>query len=141
MAEHVIVRQNSDWEIEFEALDPSEDESAEVRPVVKIHELTPYTMMLASLGACTAIVLHTYAQNHDINLQEVELDLRYRRVLQPDGENCEEIERYDEQIDQKVSLTGDLKNNERQKLFRVSQQCSVPQILESGIEIRSELSS
>jgi hypothetical protein len=45
MAERVIVRQNSDFEIEFEALDPSEGESAEVRPVVEIHELTPYTMI------------------------------------------------------------------------------------------------
>lgn len=141
MTERVIVRQNSDFEIEFEALDPNKGESAQIRPVLKIHELTPYTMMLASLGACTAIVLHTYAQNHDINLQEVELDLRYQRVFQHDCENCEDIERYDEQIEQTLSLTGDLKDNQRQKLFRVSQQCSVHKILESGIEIRSELSS
>lgn len=139
MAEHVIVRQNSEFEIEFHALDPREGESGDVRPVVHIHELTPYTLLLASLGGCTTIVLHTYAQHHGIDLREVETHLRYKRVFQHDCENCEDIERYEEQIDQALTLTGTLTDQERQKLFHIAKQCSVHKILEAGIEIRSRL--
>jgi uncharacterized OsmC-like protein len=139
MAEHVIVRQNSKFEIEFRALDPRDPESDEIQPVVHIHELTPYSLLLASLGACTTIVLNTYAQHHDVDLQEVESRLRYRRVFQHDCENCEEIKRYEEQIDQELTLSGDLSDEDRQKLFRISKQCSVHKMLEAGIEIRSQL--
>jgi uncharacterized OsmC-like protein len=139
MAEHVIVRQNNKFQIEFRAQDPRDQESGEIQPVVHIHELTPYTMLLASLGACTTIVLHTYAQHHDVDLQEVESHLRYKRVFQHDCEHCEEIERFEEQIDQELTFSGDLTNEEREKLFRISKQCSVHKLLETGIEIRSQL--
>ena len=139
MAEHVIVRQNSDFEIGFWASDPRDSEAGEIQPAVHIHELTPYTMLLASLGACTTIVLNTYAQHHGLDLEEVESRLRYKRVFQHDCENCEEIDRYDEQIDQELSLTGDLTDKERRKLFQISKQCSIHKMLEAGIKIRSQL--
>jgi putative redox protein len=139
MAEHVIVWQNRKFEIEFRAQDPHAPESDESQPVVHIHELTPYTLLLASLGACTTIVLHTYAQNHDVALQEVESRLRYERVFRHDCENCEAIERYEEQIDQELALRGDLTDEERKKLFHISKQCSVHKMLQAGIEIHSQL--
>lgn len=139
MSEHVIVWQNSKFEIEFRAQDPRDSESGEIQQVVHIHELTPYTMLLTSLGACTAIVVNTYAQHHDVALQAVELELRYQRVFQEDCENCEEIESYNEKIDQQVTLTGDLTDGERQKLFQIARQCSIHKMLESGIEISSQL--
>jgi uncharacterized OsmC-like protein len=139
MAEYLVVRQNSRFEIEFLASDPHDAESDELQPVVHIHELTPYTLLLASLGACTTIVLHTYAQHHEVDLQEVESRLRYERVFQDDCDNCEEIDRYEEQIDQELALTGDLTEEERQRLFQISKQCSIHKMLEAGIEIRSQL--
>jgi putative redox protein len=139
VAEHVIVWQNSKFEIEFRAADPRDPESEQVEPVYHITELTPYTMLLASLGACTTIVLHTYAENHDVDLEEVESHLRYKRVFQHDCENCEEIDHYEEVIDQALTLSGDLTDEERQKLFHIAKQCSVHKMLEAGIEIRSRL--
>jgi uncharacterized OsmC-like protein len=139
VAEHVIVWQNSNFEIEFRAADPRDPESEDVEPVYHIHELSPYTMLLASLGACTTIVLHTYAQNHGVGLEEVESHLHYKRVFQNDCENCEEIDRYAEVIDQELTLSGDLTEKERQKLFQIAKQCSVHKMLEAGIEIRSHL--
>jgi putative redox protein len=140
MSEHVIIRQKSNFETEFRAQDPHDPESDEIKHVIHIHQLTPYTMLLASLGACTAIVMNTYAQNHDVALNEVELHLRYQRVFQDDCENCEEIQRYEEQIDQEVTLYGDLTDEERQKLFHIAQQCSVHKMLEAGIEINTQMS-
>jgi uncharacterized OsmC-like protein len=139
MAKHVIVRQNREFEIEFRVLDPRDSESDEAEPVTHIHELTPYTLLLASLGACTTIVLNTYAQNHDVDLQAVQVRLRYKRVFQHDCENCEDIEHYEDQIHEELTVIGDLTDQEQNKLFHISKQCSVHRILEAGIEIQSQL--
>jgi putative redox protein len=96
-------------------------------------------MLLASLGACTGIVLHTYAQHHDVDLQEVELNLQYQRVFQDDCENCSEDDRYDEVIDMELTLFGDLTGKERNKLYHIAQHCSVHKMLEAGIKIHSRL--
>lgn len=137
MAEHVIVRQNSNFETEFQAQRPNTSGMDEIHPVERIHELTPYTMLLASLGACTTIVLHTYAQHHDIDLQEAELHLIYKRSFEDDSQNSENIDRYDEEIEQELSLEGDLSEEERQKLSQVAKQCSIHRMMEDGIKIRS----
>jgi putative redox protein len=96
-------------------------------------------MLLSSLGGCTAIVLNTYAQNHQVDLHEVELRLRYKRVFKEDCENCEHIERFDEQIDQELVLSGDLSDDERQKLSYIAKQCSIHKMMEAGVEIHSQL--
>ncbi|MGD8404271.1 MAG: OsmC family protein [Anaerolineales bacterium] len=131
MNEHVIVRQSSDFEAEFQAQPPDADQPGEVQPVTRIHELTPYTMMLASLGVCTTIVLHTYAQHHNIDLQEAELHLIYKRSSEDETE-------FEEWIEQELSLDGELSEDERQKLSKVARQCSIHKMLEEGIMIESQ---
>ena len=146
MGERVIVRQNSRFETEFRAAPEEEHvhdthmaQESEPRTVMHIHELTPYGMLLASLGGCTAIILHTYAQNHGMALDEVELDLTYDRVFAQDCIDCEEIDRYTEQITQDLILRGDLDEKERAKLFRIAHQCPIDRMLQDGIKIESKL--
>jgi putative redox protein len=139
MAEHVLVRQNNKFEADIKAPDPRAPESDKIRSVTHIHELDPYTMLLTSLGLCTTIVLHTYAQNHDISLQEVEIDLKYKRISQEDRDGSKNIDRYEEKIEQELTFSGDLADNDRQKLFQVAKQCSIHKMMEEGIEISSQL--
>jgi len=131
MNEHVIVRQSSDFEAEFQAQPPDADQPGELHPVTRIHELTPYTMLLASLGVCTTIVLHTYAQHHNIDLQVAELHLIYKRSSE------DEVE-FDEWIEQELSLEGDLSEDDNQRLSKVARQCSIHKMLEDGIKIKSQ---
>jgi len=138
MAEKVLVRQNNQFEISFQASDPHDEEEA-LDPVSYIHQLTPYGMMLASLGSCTTIVLHTYSQNHGLNLEEVEIVLKYERVFKEDCENCEHIDRYEEHIEEEIQFFGDLSPDERKKLMRIAHQCSIHKMFESGIEIKSQM--
>jgi putative redox protein len=137
--ERVLVRQNSQFEIGFWASDSEHPESDELQPVVHIHELSPYGMLLASLGACTAIVLHSYAQHHEVDLREVELWLEYRRVFDEDCDNCELIERYEERIEEEIVLDGDLSPEDRTKLLRIAHQCPIYKMLGSGLEVHSQL--
>ena len=139
MAERVIVRQNSAFETEFLALDPHDPDAHDFHPVEHIHQLTPYGMLLAGLAGCTAIVLHTYAQHHGVDLQEVELHVQYDRVFADDCENCEGIEEYREQIEEQIVLTGDLTPEERRRLLIISRQCPIHKMLSHGIEVNSRL--
>lgn len=137
--ERVIVRQNSDFETEFLAADHRGPENGEPAPVKHLQELTPYGLLLAGLGACTAVVLHTYARHHGVALREVEAALKYRRVFAEDCENCEKISEYREEIAMDIGLSGDLGEEQRRKLLKISRYCPVEKMLETGIPVRTRL--
>jgi putative redox protein len=139
VGERVIVRQDRDFIMEILAVDPHDPQSDEFVEVYHVHQLTPYGMLMVSLGACTAIVLHTYAQHHDIDLDEVELRLTYDRIFAEDCAECEMIERYKEHIDEEISLVGDLTDHDRDRLYAVSRHCSIHKILSHGMEVDSYL--
>jgi len=137
--ERVVVRQNSQFEISVLASDPHHPDDLSLHPVAAIHQLTPYGMLLASLGTCTAIVLHTYAQHHGVSLDEVELRLGYDRVFAEDCESCDKIAEYEEQVTLEIVLTGDLTPELRQRLYAVSKHCPIHKMLAHRIEVRSYL--
>jgi len=139
MAERIIIRQDSEFRTEFLAPESEEGDGGDFQPVTEIHALTPYGMLLAGLGSCTAIVLHTYAGNHGLKLHAVELRLAYDRVFQEDCQNCETIDQYIEQIEEQIVLEGDLNQDERARLYRVSRQCPIHKMIENGIQVQSRL--
>jgi uncharacterized OsmC-like protein len=140
MAERIYFRQTNTFEMEVRAqLEEQLEESIELNPVIELVELTPYGMLLVGLAGCTSAVLHTYAQNHRLDLREVEINLTYNRVFKEDCENCENIERYEEIIEEKISLTGDLSDEQREKLYEISHHCPIQKMLIRGVEVRSSL--
>jgi len=139
MGERVIVRQDSQFGTEILAADPHDPDAEHFHPVTDVRQLTPYGMLLTGLGSCTAIVLHTYAHHHGVALDEVELALVYDRVFGEDCETCEDIDEYKEQISEKITLTGNLTSDERQRLFMVSRHCPIHKMLLNGIEVHSFL--
>lgn len=139
MGERIIVRQNSRFEIEILALDSHDANAHEFKAVGDVRQLTPYGMLLAGLGSCTAVVLHTYAQHHGVDLDEVELRLEYDRVFEDDCERCEGIQEYEERIEEEIALMGELTPAERNRLYMVSRHCPIHKMLAGGIEVHSAL--
>ncbi len=139
-AERVSVWQNSDYETMFSAPPVEEPESADLHPVQHIHELSPYGMMLASLGSCTTIVLHSYAENHGIPLRAVEIHLEYDRIFKEDCDNCETINEYKEIIREEIRFEGDLSAGDRTRLERVAHACPIYRMFLHGIEIETIIS-
>ncbi len=142
MAEEVIVRQNNEFEIVIEALvqhghEHDQKREPEFQSIADIRHLTPYGMLLAGLGSCTTVVLHTYAQYHDVDLHEAEVRVSYDRVFADDCQDCEGIDEFHELIDVAVVLTGDLTAAERKRLHNVARHCSIHKMLEQGIEVRT----
>lgn len=139
MGERVVVRQDRDFITTVLAADPHELASEELQEVHHLHQLTPYGMLMTSLASCTGIVLHTYAQHHGIELDEVSFDLHYDRVFAEDCADCEDIEAYKEQIEEAISLSGNLTDRDRDRLYAVSHHCPIHKILISGMEVDSYL--
>lgn len=138
MAEKVVVRQDSQFRTLILSADPENIHSQTLEPVEDIHQLTPYGMLLSSLGSCTALVLHTHAQNHDISLNQVEIILEYERVFREDCEDCEEAGDYTEEIREKFNLTGEISLAEREKLIRVAHYCPIYKMLRKGIKVNTQ---
>lgn len=139
MSEKVIVRQNKNYEVGFWAVDPNQPDSQDYQPVQGLHEVTPYGMMLISLATCTAQVLFPYAQHHDVALDEIEFSLTYDRIYQEDCENCQQINQFDEEINEEITFFGELSDSEKEKLFKIAHHCPIEKIFRDGIDIHSEL--
>ena len=139
MSEKIIVRQDNQYRIEFEAVDPNQPDAEDFRPVQGLHEITPYGMMLASLATCTAQVVLSYANHHGLDLEEVEFRVAYDRSYQDDCDDCENIDDFDDIITEEIRFRGNLSEKEREKLFKIAHQCPIEKIFREGIKIQSEL--
>lgn len=139
MPERVVVRQNERFEIEFRAVTDPEAEDNELESVAHIHALTPHGMMLVSLGACTTSLLHSYALHHNIDLPWVEVEAVYRRISGEECEECEGPNDYREKIIKTLRLPAELDEGLRERLYKISHQCSIQHILEHSIDVTSQL--
>jgi uncharacterized OsmC-like protein len=127
----VVVRQNQRYEVTMMV---QAEEDKHLHQVSEIYELSPYTMMLASLGLCTGVVVHSYAHHHGVPLEMAEITTTYHReeVQDPDAATP-----YNEWIEEAVTFEGDLSEKQLTVLERVAHHCSIRKMLESGIEIRT----
>jgi uncharacterized OsmC-like protein len=139
MAERIIVKQDRQFHTQFLAADPEDIHSNVFDTIEDIHKLTPYGMLLCSLASCTALVLHTFAQNHDLKLREVEIHSSYKRVFREDCEDCEKEQEFNEEIEERIMLEGDLNQTEREKLLRIAHFCPISKIIEGGCSIKCSL--
>ena len=139
MADYVIVKQDGEFRTRFWAKQEEEEQKGKMVEVEHIHQLNPYGMMLASLGSCTAIVLNTFAQYHHLNLDEVEIHLKYNRNYEKDCETCEETENYTEEIAEDLKLSGTLSQEERQRLLNIAHACPIYKMFREGIPVTTKL--
>ena len=138
MSERVVVYQDKSYRTEFKAADPHDEEAEKLDVVMHLHNLTPYGMLLASVASCTAIVVNSYAQNHNIPLKGVRVDTRYDRVFADDCDDCDENNQYEEVIKEDLHFEGDLDSKQLARLHQVAKACSVRRLLESGIQVLTE---
>ena len=139
MADRVIVKQDSEFHTQFQAEEEQGSLKGKMEGVEQLHQLNPYSMMLSSLGSCTAIVLNTYAQYHHLPLEEVEIHLQYNRNYKKDCETCEEVGNYTEEVVEKILLKGKLSEEDHQKLLHIAHACPIYKMFKGGIPIKTSL--
>ena len=97
--------------------------------------MTPYEMLLAALGGCTAMTLRMYAERKGWNLQDVTVRLEHDRVHADDCQKCETREGKLTRIRRHVEITGDLDDEQRARLHEIAARCPVHRTLEGPVEI------
>jgi len=93
---------------------------------------SPYELLNAALGACTAMTLQMYARRKKWDLQEVKVHLEYKRSYKEDCEACPESERRLDNFVKCVELIGDLDEAQKKRLMEIADKCPVHRTLMSA---------
>jgi uncharacterized OsmC-like protein/fermentation-respiration switch protein FrsA (DUF1100 family) len=97
----------------------------------------PYDLLLAALGACTAMTLRLYAERKALPLERVSVTLTHGRIHAADCEACETQEGMLDRIDRTIRLDGELDGEQRARLLQIADKCPVHRTLTSEVEIRT----
>jgi len=100
---------------------------------------TPYDLLLASLGACTAMTLRMYAARKGLPLDGVIVQLRHDRIHASDCETCETQDGKLDRIQREIQLQGALDTAQRARLLEIAERCPVHRTLQSEIVISTLL--
>ena len=99
--------------------------------------LGPYELLLASLGACTAMTLRLYADRKHLPLTGAQVRLRHSRIHAEDCAECETKSGMLDHIERVITLEGDLNDDQRSRLMEIADKCPVHLTLKSEIDIRT----
>ena len=97
----------------------------------------PYDLVLAGLGACTAMTLRLYAERKALPLERVTVELSHSRVHAADCETCETKEGMIDRIERAIALRGNLDPQQRERLLEIADKCPVHRTLTSEVDIRT----
>ncbi|MFT6333599.1 MAG: putative OsmC-like protein/alpha/beta superfamily hydrolase [Saprospiraceae bacterium] len=101
---------------------------------------SPYELLNASLGACTAMTLQMYARRKKWDLQEVKVHLSFDRSYKDDCDHCDEKDRRLETFDREIEITGNLDQIQIDRLKEIADRCPVHRTLEASAVITTKVS-
>jgi putative redox protein len=99
----------------------------------------PYEYLLASLGACTNMTLRMYANRKGWPLRQIETTLSHSKSYATDCQQCERPAAMIDRIERRITLFGELSDEQRERLLEIANHCPVHRTLTSKIEIHSAL--
>ena len=102
---------------------------------------TPYELLLAALGACTAMTVRMYADRKGWPLGVVEVRLQHDRVYAQDCAECDTREGFLDRITKHLTLHGELDDEQRTRLAEIAERCPVQRTLQREIVIEQSLTS
>lgn len=100
---------------------------------------TPYDLLLAALGSCTAMTLRLYAERKKWPLDRVAVRLTHGRIHAEDCADCEEGPAQIEQIERELELVGALDEAQRLRLLEIAERCPVHRTITGRPRIMTKL--
>lgn len=97
---------------------------------------TPYELVAAGLGACTAMTIQMYARRKKWVVDEVTVHLDHKKDYAQDmSDVADEKPIKVDQFNREIILEGDLTKEQRQRLLEIADKCPVHRTLHGKVEI------
>ena len=100
---------------------------------------TPYGLLLAALGACTAMTLRMFAKRKEWPLEDVEVTLRHAKIHARDCAECETETGKIDRIEKEIVLAGPLDETQRARLLEIADRCPVHRTLHAEVVVETSL--
>lgn len=101
--------------------------------------MTPYDLLLASLGACTSMTLRMYANHKGLPLEQISVDLEHDRIHAQDCEDCLTSDRKIDRIRRVIHIQGQLTEAQIRRLEEIADRCPVHKTLMNEKQIPTEI--
>ncbi len=100
---------------------------------------TPYDLLLAALGTCTAMTMKMYADRKGMAFEGTTIHVTHERNHEEDlGHEMEEDGMEVQALHRAIEIHGDLSDEERVKLIVIADKCPVHKTLEGHLHIHTE---
>ena len=101
---------------------------------------TPYDLLLASLGTCTAMTMKMYADRKGLPFSGTTIRLTHERDHHVDCDHCEEEGEgaHVQALNREIELHGELSDAEQAKLIEIADKCPVHRTLEGHLHIHTK---
>lgn len=93
---------------------------------------SPYELLLAALGTCTAMTLEMYARRKGWPLESVHVRLTFERIHCNDAADCGDAPaplRMVDRITREIELRGPLEDAQRNRMMEIAAKCPVHRTL------------
>lgn len=91
----------------------------------------PMDLVLAGLGACTAITLHMYAERKNFDVRKITVTLDHqKRVVN---------EKKVDQVSRRIAIEGPLSEEERLRMLEIANRCPTLLALQQPLEVDTQL--
>ena len=102
---------------------------------------SPYELLNAALGACTAMTLQLYARRKKWDLKEVKVHLSHLKSYKEDCENCDKPSSKIDHFEKSLELIGNLDEAQKARLLQIANRCPVHRTLEATPRFTTTLSA
>lgn len=100
---------------------------------------TPYDLLAASLGACTAMTLRMYAGRKALELGRIEVSVAHDRVHAEDCAECEGLVGRIDRFERVIAVEGPVAPGLEAKLLEIADKCPVHRTLEAASVVVTRL--
>ena len=100
---------------------------------------SPYDLLSAALASCTTMTLKMYASRKDWPVRSITADVSHGRIHAKDCEDCSTTEGRIDVFHRRISIDGDIDDDQRQRMLEIADKCPVHRTLHNEIKVRTEL--
>ncbi|MEM1124566.1 MAG: bifunctional alpha/beta hydrolase/OsmC family protein [Bacteroidota bacterium] len=100
---------------------------------------SPYQLVSAGLGACTAMTMHMYARRKKWDLQEVTVHIDHQKDYASDMKATEKKPQKIDVFERKIDIQGQLDEQQKARLLEIADRCPVHRTLHSEVAVQTKL--